>query len=152
MSKEAWLEQVNPIIRGKVNYYLNIHKAIEANKKYGQQSRCFIKVIGKQLHEIDAYIRRRLRVAMLHKNPNQERGWLMSSKWNNEYIARIGLIPGNWLFYNKMWGYELDTYIERGKQKSSEKRAKYIQRLKEQGKEYYTPSRLKKMYAAMAYV
>lgn len=152
LSKEGWLEQVNPIIRGKVNYYLNVHKAIEANKKYGQQSRCFIKVIGKQLHEIDAYIRRRLRVAMIHKNPNQRKGWLMTSKWNNEYFARIGLIPGNWLFFNKMWGYELEIYIARGKEKATKEQAKKIQRLKEQGKEYYTPSRIKKMNAAKAYI
>lgn len=151
LSKEAWLEQVNPIIRGKVNYYLNVHRAIEANKKYGQQSRCFIKAIGKQLHEIDAYIRRRLRVAMIHKNPNQRKGWLMTSKWNNEYFARIGLIPGDWLFFNKINGEELETYIEREKQKSRKRLNRKISKQKEQGKEYYTPYLMNKIRAAQAY-
>lgn len=113
LSTKAWFDRVNPIIRGKVNYYLNLHKAIEANKIYGQISRCIVKATGHLLHGIDAYIRQRLRVAMVHKNPSQRKGWLFTQRWNNEYFARIGLIPGNWLYFNKMWGYELETYIEK---------------------------------------
>lgn len=32
-SKEKWFEQVNPIIRGKVSYFLTIHEAIKENAK-----------------------------------------------------------------------------------------------------------------------
>ncbi|MFU1794843.1 group II intron reverse transcriptase/maturase [Paenibacillus azoreducens] len=37
LNKKAWLERVNPIIRGKVNYFLNLYKAVEENKRYGQE-------------------------------------------------------------------------------------------------------------------
>ena len=152
LSTKAWLERINPIIRGKVNYYLNVHKAIEANRQYGQNSRCFINAIGSLLHDIDAYVRRRLRVAMIHKNPSQRKGWLMTSKWNNEYFARIGLIPGNWLFYDKMWGYDLEVYISRIKAKGKEKLEAKIANKAKRGQEYYTPARLNIIKAAHAYI
>lgn len=152
LSTKAWLERVNPIIRGKVNYYLNIHKAIKANEKYGQRSRCLVKIIGSQLRDIDAYIRRRLRIAMIHKNPSQRKGHLMTSKWNNEYFARIGLIPGNWLYFNKMWGYDIKEYIENLKSKSKKKLDSAIANKAKRGQDYYTPARLRAMKATFAYV
>jgi len=142
-SKEAWFQRVNPIIRGKVNYYLIIHKAIEANKQHGQKSRCFIKHIGRYLHDIDAYTRKRLRVAMIHKNPSQRKGYLMSNKWNNEFFARAGLVPGNWYFYNRMWGYDIEVYIQRIIERSQKK--------SKQARRPYTKSRLIKLKAAHAY-
>lgn len=75
----------------------------------------------------------------------------MASKWNNEYFARIGLIPGDWLFFNKINGEELETYIEREKQKSRKRLNRKISKQKEQGKEYYTPYLMNKIRAAQAY-
>ena len=138
-----WFQRVNPIIRGKVNYYLIIHKAIEANKQHGQKSRCFIKHIGRYLHDIDAYTRKRLRVAMIHKNPSQRKGYLMSNKWNNEFFARAGLVPGNWYFYDRMWGYDIEVYIQRIIERSQKKN--------KQARRPYTKSRLIKLKAAHAY-
>lgn len=152
LSTKAWLERINPIIRGKVNYYLNVHKAIEANRKYGQNSRCFINAIGNLLHDIDAYVRKRLRVAMIHKNPCQRKGYLMMSKWNNEYFAKIGLIPGNWLFYDKMWGYDLEVYISRMKTKNKKRLAVKIANKAKRGQEYYTPARLNIIKATHSYI
>jgi len=152
LSSKAWLDRLNPIIRGKVNYYLNLHKAITANKTHGQQSRCFVNAIGRKLHDIDSYIRRRLRVAMIHKNPNQRKGYLMSSRWNNEYFARIGLISGNWLYFDKMWGYDLEKYIENLKLRAKKRLDSKIASKAKRGQEYYTPARLKAMNATNAYV
>ncbi|WP_227002825.1 reverse transcriptase domain-containing protein [Salicibibacter kimchii] len=93
ISKEKWVEQVNPVIRGKVNDYHTIHKAIQLNAQYGIGSRCFYKTFGKELQAIDRYIRKRLRVAMIHDHPSQRKGWKMTMKWNNEFFARLGLVP-----------------------------------------------------------
>ena len=46
LGKEAWLKRINPIVRGKVNYYLNLYKAAEANKGHGQESHCLSKALG----------------------------------------------------------------------------------------------------------
>ena len=152
LNSKAWIEKLNPIIRGKVNYYLNLHKAIDANKKYGQQSRCFVKAIGKQLHMIDAYTRQRLRVAMIHKNPNQRKGHLMKQRWNNEYFVKIGLVPSNWWFFHKMWGYEIEKYIDNLTNKIKKRTAKKIGKMKERGQEYYTPARLNAIAATKMYI
>ncbi|MGE5633522.1 MAG: hypothetical protein ACM3TR_20870 [Caulobacteraceae bacterium] len=69
----------------------------------------------------------------------------MITKWNIEYFCRIGLIPSNWLYYSKMFGYTLEQYIERQTKKLRKKKEKYIARLKEKGQEYYTPDRLTKI-------
>jgi RNA-directed DNA polymerase len=145
LGKEAWIDRVNPIIRGKVNYYLNLHKAVEANRKYGLESRCFLKAFSKDLHEIDAYTRQRLRVAMIHDHPTQRKGWAMTTKWSNEFFVRIGLISANWLYYNKMFGYTKEQYIQRQTEKTRKKREKHIAKLKEKGQEYYTPDRVRKI-------
>src|SRR5690606_6531428 len=87
LNKKAWLERVNPIIRGKVNYFLNLYKAVEENKQYGQESRCFFNACRNQLLDIDGYVRQRLRVAMIHNHPSQRKGHAMKTKWNNEFFA-----------------------------------------------------------------
>ncbi|WZL72566.1 group II intron reverse transcriptase/maturase [Clostridiaceae bacterium 35-E11] len=151
LSTKAWLDALNPIIRGKVNYYLNIFKAVKGNEEYGQTSRCILKAFSKELHAIDSYLRQRLRVAMIHKNPCQRKGWLMTSKWNNEYFVKIGLIPSNWLYYNKMWGYTMEMYLERITAKNKKKLEKKIKKLKDKGQEYYTPDLVSKINAAKSY-
>lgn len=150
LSTKAWLENLNPIIRGKVNYYLNIYKAVKANKKYGQNSRCILQAFSRQLHEVDSYIRQRLRVAMIHKNPCQRKGWLMTNKWNNEYFVKIGLVPSHWLYFNKMWGYSIEKYLEKITAKNKVKVQRKIEKLKEKGQEYYTPDRISKINAVKA--
>ena len=145
LSKEAWIDRVNPIIRGKVNYYLNPYKAVKANEAYGQASHCYLKAFSKDLHTIDSYLRQRLRVAMIHKNPTQRKGYQMTVKWGIEFFCKIGLISANWLYYNKMYGYTIEQYVERQTKKIRDKRHKHIENLKAKGQEYFTPARLAKM-------
>lgn len=111
LNKKTWLERVNPIIRGKINYFLNLYKAVEENKRYGQESRCFFNACKNQLFDIDGYVRRRLRVAMIHSHPSQRKGHLLKTKWNNEFFARIGLVPAFWLYYSVQNGHTLEDYI-----------------------------------------
>lgn len=148
LSKDEWIKRVNPIIRGKVNYFLNLYKAIKTNERYGQKSRCFRNSFGRELKAIDGYTRRRLRVAMIHRHPTQKKGWAMSVRWNNEFFIRIGLVPAFWLYYNKQFGYTLDDYIEYTKSRQKKKQNRAVQRAKERGKEYFTPSRVRKMQYA----
>lgn len=148
LSSKEWLQRVNPIIRGKVNYYLNIYQAINENRTYGQWSRCFQNSFGKELQAIDAYTRQRLRVAMLHHHPNQRKGHVMKTKWNNQFFAKIGLIPSYWLYYSRQFGYTIEQHIERLSKKTKQKLERAVQRAKEKGQEYYTPDRVrKKQYA-----
>ncbi len=120
LNPKEWLEQVNPVIRGKTNYFLTLYKAAQENAKYGQQSRCYFNIFGKQLLAIDGYIRQRLRVAMIHGHPSQKKGHLMKTRWNNEFFARIGLVPVYWLYNSKQFGYTIDQYIEYMKKKAEE--------------------------------
>lgn len=69
----------------------------------------------------------------------------MCYKWNIEFFARIGLVPSRWWFYFKMWGtYTVEMYVEKQKHRNKVIMNKRIQKLKVQGKEYYTKERLKK--------
>lgn len=152
LNKEEWINRVNPVIRGKVNYYLNVYKAVEQNKRYGQESHCNLKCFSKDLHSIDMFARQRLRICMQHKHPNMKRAWKMCTKWNIEYFCKIGLIPSNWLYYNKLYGYSIEQYIEKQTTKTKKRKAKYIEKLKEKGIEYYDKVRIKKMKNAGALI
>ncbi len=147
LNKEEWINKVNPIIRGKVNYYLYPYKAIEQNRRYGLQSHCNLNFVNSRLHELDSYTRQRLRVCMIHKHPTVRKGFGRTSCWTVEYFCKINLIPANWLYYNKIYGYSIEQYVEKQTQKNRQKNERCIARLKEQGKEYYTKRRLE----AMAY-
>lgn len=144
-SKEVWVSRVNPIIRGKVNYFHTIWKAIKANEAYGMKSRCFFNVFSKELLAIDSYIRRRLRVAMLHKHPSQRKGWAMGTKWNNEFFVKIGLNPAFYYYYEKLYGYTVADYLKYMKERQTKKYKRVIQRAKEKGQDYFTPNLVCKM-------
>lgn len=143
LSQEVWMQRVNPIIRGKVNYYLYPFKAIEKNKLYGLESHCFLKGVNKKLGAMDAYTRQRLRVCMIHKHPGVRKGSQMRHKWNVEYFCRAKLIPAEWLYNNYSAGLKIEEYIENITKKWKTKRDKEIEKLKSQGKEYYTKERLR---------
>lgn len=148
LSKEEWISRVNPIIRGKVNYYVTIIKAIKANEELGQKSRCITRWMRSKLKAIDGYIRKRLRVAFIHKHPNQKKEQKMRYKWNNRFFVSIKLIPSYWLYLNKAYGYSLDEYLVELKILGKRKQQNAIKRAKENGEEYFTPHRIQKMQNA----
>ena len=148
LSKEDWINRVNPIIRGKVNYYLTIVKAIKANEELGQKSHCRTRMTRRILQDIDGYIRKRLRVVFIHKHPNQRKGQKMQSIWNNAFFFKIKLIPSYWLYLNKAYGYTEEQYLNELTQTAKRKLQKKINRAKAKGEAYYTPHRLQKMQNA----
>ena len=143
--KEEWIKDINPIIVGKTNYYLNVYKALKVFE--GRiQTHCVIHAMSAYLAKMDSYVRQRLRMCMLHKHPTVRKAYGMCYKWNLEFFACIGLVPSKWWFYFKMWGtYTMDKYVEYHMQRNKANMNKYIQKLRDQGKEYFTKDKLKKM-------
>jgi len=148
LGKDEWIGRVNPIIRGKVNYYVTIIKAIRANEELGQKSRCVTRRMRKIFLAIDGYIRKRMRVAFIHKHPSQKKEQKMRYKWNKGFFIGIKLIPSYWLYLNKAYGYSLEEYLNEMKIKGKRKQQNAIKRAKEKGEEYFTPHRLQKMQNA----
>ncbi|WP_237100446.1 hypothetical protein [Paenibacillus azoreducens] len=113
-----------------------------------KESRCFFNACKNQLFDMDGYVRQRLRVAMIHNHPSQRKGQAMKTKWNNEFFARIGLVPAFWLYYNTQYGYTLESYIDYMKNRQKTKHTRKVQKTKERGQEYYTPELVRKIQYA----
>ena len=143
--KEEWIKDINPIIVGKTNYFLNVYKALKVFE--GRiQTHCVIHAMSTYLDKMDSYVRQRLRMCMIHKHPTVRKSYGMHYKWNIKFFVCVGLIPSKWWFYYKMWKtYTIEKYVEYHMRRNNVNRVKRIQILKEQGVEYYTKERLKKM-------
>lgn len=148
LSKEEWIDRVNPIIRGNVNYYVTVVEAIKENIELGSQNHCRTRWIRGTLSALDGYIRKRLRVAFIHKHPSQRKGLKMCSLWSNSFFLKIHLIPSYWLYLNKAYGYTREQYLEEIISKSKRKTQNNIKRKQAKGEKYYTPHRLQKMQNA----
>ncbi|MFF2879016.1 hypothetical protein ACFVR2_22230 [Gottfriedia sp. NPDC057991] len=131
-----------------MNYYVTIIKAIKANEELGQTSHCKTRWTRKRLRNLDGYIRKRLRVAFIHKHPTQRKGEKMKSLWNNTFFLKINLIPSYWLYLNKAYGYTKEQYLNEWKIKAKRRLQNRIKRAKEKGEEYYNHLRLQKMQNA----
>ena len=81
---------------------------------------------------------------MIHKHPSQRKGWAMTTKWNNEFFARIGLVPAFQYYYGQQFGHTLEDYIAYMKEKGQKKYKRALQRAKEKGQEYFTPDLVRK--------
>lgn len=143
--KEVWIKDINPIIVGKTNYFLNVYKALKVFE--GRiQTHCVIHAMSTYLDKMDSYVRQRLRMCMIHKHPTVRKSYGMHYKWNVKFFVCVGLIPSKWWFYYKMWKtYTIEKYVEYHMRRNNVNMVKRIQILKEQGVEYYTKERLKKM-------
>ena len=143
--KEVWIKDINPIIVGKTNYFLNVYKALKVFE--GRiQTHCVIHAMSTYLDKMDSYVRQRLRMCMIHKHPTVRKSYVMHYKWNIKVFVCVGLIPSKWWFYYKMWKtYTIEKYVEYHMRRNNVNMVKRIQILKEQGVEYYTKERLKKM-------
>ena len=143
--KEEWIKDINPIIVGKTNYFLNVYKALKVFE--GRiQTHCVIHAMSTYLDKMDSYVRQRLRMCMIHKHPTVRKSYGMHYKWNIKFFVCVGLIPSKWWFYYKMWKtYTIEKYVEYHLRRNNVNMVKRIQILKEQGVEYYTKERLKKM-------
>ena len=96
------------------------------------------------------YVRQRLRLCMISKHPTVRKAQGMKAKWNIEFFAKIGLVPENWYYFNKVYGYTIEKYVERQQSKNKIKRKNYIEKLKSEGKHYYTKARQTKISYALS--
>ncbi len=144
-SQDKWVSMLNPIIVGKVNYYLNVYKALEIFKKHNYKTRCNIKIMGWKLNKIDQYIRHRLRMCMLHKHPTIRRASGMNVKWNLKFFALIGLKPANWYYFNVMYDYPIEIYVQNQQSKNRTRAKKNAESDRKLGTKRYTKQKFTKI-------
>lgn len=150
LSKEEWIKQVNTVIVGKVNYYLNVYKAIEVLKRHDIEIHCLLQPMGTRLHAIDQYTRQRLRMCMIHKHPTIRKAFGMTHKWNIEWFSKVGLKPANWYYYHIMNGYTLEQYVEKQQGRNKLRGKNNIEKQRQKGIEIFSKERQKKMAYAMS--
>ncbi|MBQ8563724.1 MAG: group II intron reverse transcriptase/maturase [Firmicutes bacterium] len=124
-SFEKWKSILNPIIRGKVNYYLKAAKAVDAVEKAmkAKGGRCRCKLDLRFLKETDGYIRNRLRVAFANRGRKSARyvdGKLLTVKYGNSFFLKnMGLESGRYMYW-KHYHPEMskDEFLKKTKKKS----------------------------------
>lgn len=100
--------------------------------------------MGQKLHGIDKYAKQRLKMCMIHKHPTVRKTFGKTVKWNVEYFVKIGLILANWYYSNNIYGYAIETYVE--KQQSDNKiRRKAIEKMINKGVNIYNKQKLVKI-------
>lgn len=60
-SLEALVKKVNPIIRGKANYWAEAARAVNTYRTIKGNCRCAMVILGQQAQELDSYVRTRIR-------------------------------------------------------------------------------------------
>lgn len=128
-SFDQWVEELNPVIRGKYNYMLDTVKAWnEVNEALTQRKK---EMKGRPIKgiypKLDAYIRQRLRVNFANRgrrHANIRYGKLFTVKYGNQFFHEVlKLISGDYLL-RKIFHPEL-TLTEYSKNRELEKKKKY---------------------------
>ncbi len=103
-SFEKWKEILNPILRGKFNYFLipfEVKKELEPILK--EMGRTMYGIPTLKTGALDGYVRQRLRVSFScrgKKHGGQTQGKLLTVKYGNEFFVKdMGLVTGEYLKY-----------------------------------------------------
>ena len=127
-SFEKWKETLNPVIRGKYNYFLISARAChEVRNKLIELGRRFHGYCFMDYTKLDGYIRHRLRVNFScrgKKHGGQAQGKLLTVKYGNDFFIRdMGLVNGRYLL-NLIFNptMTIEEFIEMGKHKTHKKR------------------------------
>lgn len=101
-SFEKWKEILNPILRGKFNYFLipfEVKKELEPILK--EMGRTMYGIPALKAGALDGYVRQRLRVSFScrgKKHGGQTQGKLLTVKYGNEFFVKdMGLVTGEYL-------------------------------------------------------
>ena len=102
LSFEQWKEKLNPVIRGKYNYFLISARACrDVKNKFKETGREFHGIWYKSYERLDGYIRHRLRVNFScrgRKHGGQKQGKLLTIKYDNGFFVRdLELVCGKYL-------------------------------------------------------
>ena len=117
-SFEKWTEILNPVIRGKYNYFLKAEEAVkEIREILNEKNRTCHAVVKEPFGETDPYVRQRLRVAFScrgKKHGGMRQGKLLTVKYGNSFFVKeMGLIAGPILkarIYKP--DYSVEDYLE----------------------------------------
>ncbi len=101
-SFEQWALELNPVIRGKYNYFLVSYKAaLKVQNDLNKTGRKFHGRAKKPYKELDGYVRQRLRVNFANRGKRHAKvvdGKKYNVKYGNEFFIRIlGLVTGDYL-------------------------------------------------------
>lgn len=124
-SYEGWADRLNPVLRGKYNYYLKAIKAVKiVEETYKSKGRiCHCKVDTNVYLNIDGYVRNRLRVAFANRGRRTARyrdGKMLTVKYPNKFfIEAVGLVTGA-LLVAQEWNPKItkEEYVNTSKRKS----------------------------------
>lgn len=123
-SFEKWTQILNPVLRGKFNYFQIMSRACkevrEVLKSKGYQ---FHGYPYRNYHKLDGYVRQRLRVNFSNrgkKHGGVRQGKLLTVKYGNEFFIKdMKLVTGRYLndlVYNST--LTIEEYIEKHKKKN----------------------------------
>ena len=101
-SFEEWAEELNPILRGKYNYFLMANKAVKAVwQESNRRKKKFHGKAKRGYSDLDGYVRQRLRVNFGNRgkrHAGQIDGKMLTMKYNNEFfVKKMGLVTGHYL-------------------------------------------------------
>ena len=127
-SFEKWKETLNPVIRGKYNYFLISARAChEVRNKLIELGRRFHGYCFMDYTKLDGYVRHRLRVNFScrgKKHGGQMQGKLLTVKYGNDFFIRdMGLVNGRYLL-NLIFNptMTIEEFVAMGKHKIHKKR------------------------------
>ena len=101
-SFEEWTAELNPILRGKYNYFLVANRAVRAVWiECRKRDMEFHGKAKRKYSDFDGYVRQRLRVNFANRgkrHAKQNDGRLMTVKYGNEFFVKtMGLVTGHYM-------------------------------------------------------
>ena len=117
-SYEKWAEILNPILRGKYNYYLKAYEAItEIRELLVQRNRESHGLFASPFGETDGYVRQRLRVSFScrgKKHGGIRQSKLLNVKYGNSFFVKdMKLVTGGFLQTRILYpDRSVDEYLE----------------------------------------
>ena len=132
-SFEKWTEILNPVIRGKFNYFLiPFQVAREIRLLLNERGRVMHGIPALDITKLDGYVRQRLRVSFScrgKKHGGQAQGKLLTVKYDNKFFTKcMGLVTGAYMKAQIVFpGINIDDFIllmDSNKKKSTSSQSK----------------------------
>lgn len=120
LSFEQWKNKLNPIIRGKYNYFLISARAcLAVRNKLRELGHNFHGICYQEYSKLDGYVRQRLRVNFScrgKKHGGQRQGQLLKIKYGILFFIKdMNLVCGKYLYYTIYnSALTIDEFIESG--------------------------------------
>lgn len=101
-SFEEWKGLLNPILRGKFNYFLVANRAAKAVwEECSRRNMAFHGRARRNYNDLDGYVRQRLRVNFANRGKRHalwKDGKMLTVKYGNSFFARVlGLVSGHYM-------------------------------------------------------